>query len=258
MELLDLDTEPGTPATPATAATNPLPAQGFATPVHQAPPQTFAPPASQQPPLTAIATMTGPIAPSWQTAPPPPASPGRRGPIVALSVGAVGVVAAVAIAISMSSSPDKTTRHSGGGTQSSAQSGTQSSTQSQVHSQSQSTSPTSSAKPAGAIPGGYLGSWQGFATGGGLSQPLAFAVTVAQGQPGDPVGVVTNDGGDGQMCQIKTSLVSASPARMVLRVIPNTVSTGCVPIMQDQIYTLNQDGTMQLSLGDYRAQLSRA
>ena len=94
-------------------------------------------------------------------------------------------------------------------------------------------------------------------TGGGLPQPLAIAVAVVQGQPGDAVGTVTNDGGGGQICRIKTSLVSADAGRMVLRVIPNTVSAGCVPIVADQIYTLNQDGTMRLSLGAYVAELSK-
>jgi hypothetical protein len=246
VELLDLDSEPGVVAT---AATNPLPAQGYATPVHQAPLQTFAPPASPSPP-TAIATMTGAMAPSWQTAPPPPVPPKRRGPLIALAAGAVVVVAGVAIAISTSSSSDKTSQQSSGGIQ------TQGSQHAPSASHAQTGKPSSTAADS-AIPSGYLGSWQGTATGGGLPRPLAIAVTVVPGRPGDQVGTVINDGGDGQLCRINTSLVSADTARMVLRVIPNTVSAGCVPIMTDQIYTLNQDGTMQLSLGAYLAELSR-
>ena len=248
VELLDLDTDPGVVAT---ATTNPLPAQGYATPVHQV----------HQAPPTALATMTGPIAPSWQTAPPaPPAGPGRRGPLIALGAGAVVVTAAIAIAVSASSSSDTSSQQSGGGTRTQVQSSQNSQgSPSSPSSQNNQGSPSSqkSQKPAGSIPSGYLGSWQGSVTGGGLPGPLAIAVAVAQGNPGDTVGTVTNDGGNGQMCQIKTSLVSASAARMVLRVIPNTVSAGCVPITTDEIYTLNQDGTMQLSLGDYRAELSR-
>lgn len=257
VELLDLDSEPGAIAS---AVTNPLPAHGSVTPVHQTPQQTFAPPTSPPPPFppfppastsppTAVATMTGAMAPSWQTVPPPPASPKRRGPLIALGAGAVVVVAAIAIATATSSSSDKTAQQSTGGVQSQ---GSQS---------VPSTSPAHTSKPASttssSIPAGYLGSWQGSVTGGGLAQPLAIAVTVVQGRPGDAVGTVTNDGGGGQICRIKTSLVSADTSRMVLRVIPNTVSAGCVPIMADQIYTLNQDGTMRLSLGSYLAELSR-
>jgi eukaryotic-like serine/threonine-protein kinase len=254
VELLDLDSEPGVIAS---AVTNPLPAHGSVTPVYQAPQPTFAPPAtlaapsppaSMSPP-TAVATMTGAMAPSWQTAPPPPASPKRRGPLIALGAGAVVVVAAIAIAIAASSSSDKTTQQSTGG----AQSQGDQSASSTSHAQTSKPAPTTS----GSIPTGYLGSWQGSVTGGGLPQPLAIAVTVVQGRLGDAVGTITNDGGGGQICRIKTSLVSADASRMVLRVIPNTVSAGCVPIVADQIYTLNQDGTMRLSLGAYLAELSK-
>lgn len=161
------------------------------------------------------------------------------------------VVAAIAIAIATSSSSDKPTQQRTGGTQSQ---GNQSVPSPSI-SHAQTSKPASTT--SGSIPTGYLGSWQGSVTGGGLPQPLAIAVTVVQGRPGDAVGTVTNDGGGGQICRIKTSLVSADATRMVLRVIPNTVSAGCVPIVTDQIYTLNQDGTMRLSLGAYLADLSK-
>ncbi|MEY9931128.1 serine/threonine protein kinase [Catenulispora sp. GP43] len=249
VELLDLEADAGHGTAPA----DPVSPQGFATPVYQPPPQTFAPPISQAP-LTAVATMTGPIQtgpmqPSWQTAPLPPASPKRRGPLLAaLGAGAVVVVAAIAIAIASSSSST--------GTPSSTANGTAPITSIPSRSAPISSSPSRSAA-SGSIPGKYLGSWQGTATGPLLPTPLAIAVTVAQGHPGDAVGTVTNDGGDGQICRIKTSLVSADAARMVLRVIPNTASLGCVPITDDEVYTLNQDGSMQLALGSFQAELTK-
>ena len=222
------------------AAANPVPSQGFLAPVYQGQPSFTHPPT--EPPPTAMATMTGPIHPAWQNAQPPP-SPKRRGPpIAALGAGAVVVVAAIAIAVSQSSSSDTTSQHgTGGAPTSNAQAGKQ----------------VTTGTAGGSIPSGYLGSWQGTVTGSQLPYPLPMTVTVAQGRVGDPVGTVTNDGGDSQLCTIKTSLVSAGASRMVLRYVPGTASAGCIPIMADEIYTLNQNGSLQLSVGGYLAQLNR-
>jgi len=264
VELLDLDSDPGADAAQAApsalapprtpppqqpaagysvqwAEANQLPPQGFLAPEYQGQPSFTHPPT--EPPPTAMATMTGPILPAWRNAPPPP-SPKRRGPLIAaLGAGAVVVVAAVVIAVSQSSSSDPTSQqHSGGrAPTSNAQAGTQ----------------VTTGAAGGSIPSGYLGSWQGKVTGSQLAYPLPMTVTVAQGRMGDPVGTVTNDGGDGQLCTIKTSLVSADAGRMVLRYVPGTASAGCVPIMADEIYTLNQNGSLQLSVGGYLAELNR-
>ncbi|MEY9862804.1 serine/threonine protein kinase [Catenulispora sp. GAS73] len=265
VELLDLDSDPGAdpsqadpsalaptrtlpPQQPAAgnpvpgAAANPVPSQSFPAPVYQGQPSFTHPPT--EPPPTAMATMTSPAAlPAWQNTQPPPRPKQRRGPLIAaLGAGAVVVVAAIAIAVSQSSSSDTTSLQQGGGTPTSnAQAGKQ----------------VTTGAAGGAIPSGYLGSWQGTVTGSQLPHPLPMVVTVAQGRVGDPVGTVANDGGNGQTCTIKTSLVSAGAGRMVLRYVPGTVSSGCVPIMADEIYTLNQNGSLQMSVGGYIAELNR-
>lgn len=254
VELLDLEADAGggtgpagPPVGPASSPTRPLPPPPTATAAAYPPPQqTFGPPTSQ-PPMTAMATMTGAMQPSWQTAP-PMAQPKSRGPLLAaLGAGAVVVVAAISIAIATSSST----------------SGTPSSTATSAPGASAPNGPApasstpGASSPSGSIPGKYLGSWQGTATGPLLPTPLAIAVTVAQGHPGQTVGTVTNDGGGGQICRINTSLVSADASRMVLRVIPSTASPGCVPITYDEVYTVNQDGSMLLTLGSFTADLSK-
>ena len=291
VELLDLDSEPGVgmgagagtgaaraahpdPSMPAPAPTfapqqsavgnpghvpgaaaNPTPPQGFLAPAYQTQPSftqpSFTQPSFTQPsfthppteaPPTAVATMTGPIPQPWQNTPPPPIRK-WRGPLIALSAGVVLLVAGYALAPSKNSSSDTTSQQSGGTTQGVVQS-------------PQTSKPASPAAAGGSIPGGYLGSWQGQVSGGGLPSPLAISVTVVQGRTGDPVGTVTNDGGDGQICTIKASLVSADAGRMVLRYVPNSASAGCVPILADEIYTLDQDGSMRLSISSYRAVLN--
>ncbi|WP_194918965.1 serine/threonine-protein kinase [Catenulispora rubra] len=227
------------------AEANQLPPQGFLAPGYQGQPAftqpSFTPPPTEAP-LTAVATMTGSALPAWRN--PPPPSPKRRGPLIAaIGAGAVVVVAAIAIAVSQSSSSDTSSQRQGGGSTptSNAQAGKQSSTGS----------------TGGAIPSSYLGTWQGTVTGSQLPYPLPMTVTVAQGRMGDPVGTVANDGGNGQTCTIKTSLVSASASRMVLRYVPGTASSGCIPILADEIYTLNQNGSMQMTVGGYLAELNR-
>ncbi|MEZ0113589.1 serine/threonine protein kinase [Catenulispora sp. EB89] len=267
VELLDLDSDPAAdpaqadpsaqaptrtlpPRQPAVndsirmAEANQVPPQGFLAPDYQRGYQgqpSFTHPPTEAPP-TAMATMTSPAFPAWRNPPPPP-SPKRRGPLIAaLGAGAVVVVAAVVVAVSQSSSSDTTSQYGGGSAPTSnAQTGKQ----------------VTTGSAGGAVPSGYLGTWQGTVSGSQLPYPLPMTVTVAQGRVGDPVGTVTNDGGNGQMCTIRTSLVSASASRMVLRYVPGTASSGCVPIMADEIYTLNQNGSLQMSVSGYLAELNR-
>lgn len=233
-------------------------------------PRDVAAPTLPQPAPAAAATMTGAALPSSSTVP-PPATARRRGPLIALSAAGVVAVAAVAIAISVSSSsgtPSASSSTPSGIATSSGvpSSGAPSSIASSSTATSSSTTPTSTAgstttpvstAPSGAIPSEYLGKWQGTISGGSLPKPLAIEVDIAQGHPGDQVGVITNDSGEGYSCQIDTALVSATSTRVVMRDIPSTVTNGCVPIIADQYYTLKPDGTMQLKLSTYQAQLTR-
>ncbi|NUP50405.1 MAG: serine/threonine protein kinase [Catenulispora sp.] len=247
VELLDLDSDVGRGAGQSTASTEPL-VPPVATSMPVPAPQN----AVHQNPVTASATMTTPAAPAWPPATPYPAQPpsrGNRKPLLA-AVGAAGaVIAVVAIVIAATSSGSSSQQGTGNGGLGSTTS---------THQTSTSDGPSSSSPaPAGVVPGDYLGDWQGNLTGPTLPRPLAFNIAVAQGRPGDTVGSIVNDGGDGRVCRIQTSLVSADATRMVLRVIPSTVSAGCVPIKTDEVYTLNGDGTMHVKIGTYQADLSQ-
>jgi hypothetical protein len=246
VELLDLDAGPGQPGPGQAGAAITATAQAVQTAVPQQtfpptqasapPPQHIAAPMPPQTVPTAMATMTGAMPPPFAPMP-PPASSRHRVPVIAL--GAVGIVAVavvglvVALTLSLSS-----------GAPSASQSTTSHSTT--AH----------NAAPGGVVPASFIGQWQGTVTGLG-PKPLAIAVSIGQGKPGDQVGVVTNDTGNGYFCQVKTTLVSAGTARVVMRDIPGTATVNCAPIMDDQSYTLNADGTMQLVLAGYRATLTR-
>ncbi|MFL6113596.1 MAG: protein kinase domain-containing protein [Catenulispora sp.] len=255
VELLDLDSDAGHGSEQQSATTRPL-----SPPV--ATPPTFVPQGPHTPPPTAVATMTGPMAPmpTWPPmAPRPPEAPKRGNRNVLISLGSVAAVTIAVLAIVMATTSSGKTSHHGGSTQGLNGTSSASSSTVQSHQQDPTTAGTTSTgtTSAGTIPGGYLGAWQGSLTAATLPRPLAVSLAVGQGRPGDTVATITNDSGDGGTCRIQAALVSADSSRMVLRVIPATVSAGCVPIMADQIYTLGRDGTMHVSIGSYRAELTR-
>lgn len=267
VELLDLDGDAGQqdPAPPVQNPTRPYPPQQ-----PQYAPQGPQVPQAQPPvPVTmaghAPATMPagpgglggpggpgGPAGwrqPGWPATAPTPTGSNRRKPLIA--AGAVVVVAAAGAGIWAATASSGNSGHQSGP-------GVVTTTSSRPAQNDSPTAPISSNPDAsGPIPADYLGTWTGQIDGSSLPQPLAYQIAISEGNVGSPVAHIRNDGGTGFICEADAQLVSADSSRLVLKTIPSTVSSGCVPINDPQYYTLNADGTLHLAIASYQGDLSK-
>ncbi|MFJ1704758.1 serine/threonine-protein kinase [Kitasatospora sp. NPDC088346] len=104
-----------------------------------------------------------------------------------------------------------------------------------------------SAEPAGAVPEGYLGTWQGEVTqeSGAVS---TYRIQLVQGQVGDTVGhAATTGAAPGVQCGETSVLVSASEQSVVVSETLTTTNPGCTPEVSAPLtFELGPDGTLEL------------
>lgn len=179
-------------------------------------------------------------------APVPPVAPGRVGRrgAVAAAVGAtVAAIAAVAALLAPTvggwfahnSPTDHSTSTASGPAQASPQ-----------------------PVPEGAVPVSFLGTWRGEMTSALSSLKIDFRIAVAQGKAGEPVADIHNNNGAGtSYCDASALLVSAAPARLVLRTAPLSSLSGCTAVTAQQVYTVNADGSLHLQVDGFSGDLAK-
>ncbi|MFG2820103.1 protein kinase [Kitasatospora sp. NPDC048365] len=118
----------------------------------------------------------------------------------------------------------------------------------------------SAAADAGAVPAGFLGTWQGRLGSPQLGSGTAdFRITITQGRKGEAVAAIRNNTGPGTgSCDATAELVSSAADRMVLKTRPMSILTGCVANPYDQVYTRNGDGSLHLAVDSFSGDLTRA
>ncbi|MFJ2868070.1 serine/threonine-protein kinase [Kitasatospora sp. NPDC087314] len=258
VELLDLDGEAATqppappgafgPAEPWTATAGPhtapaaIPAPAPGTAVPGPPPPGFgATPALPYPPR-------------------PPSRPARRGAgRVSLAVAAVLAAAVAGTAVFLATRPDD----SGGAGAAATSPGTTAAPPSGGTAGGGTAAPAGGAAtpaptPAGSVPDGFLGTWQGQLGSPQVSLKADFKITITQGRPNDPIAQIHNNTGPGsRYCDSVADLVSATADRVVLRTAPMSTLSGCTADPHDQVYTRNADGSLHLIVGGFTGDLRK-
>ncbi|MFJ3218035.1 serine/threonine-protein kinase [Kitasatospora sp. NPDC086801] len=257
VELLDLDGEaaarpaspPGAfgpaepwtaPASPRTApATMPAPAPGSARP-GPPPPGYGATPALPYPP-----------------APQPPRRPARRGAgRLSLAVAAVLAAAVAGTAVFLATRPDGSAGAGASATGPATNPATNPGTNPGSTAAPAGGADTPSATPAGSIPVGFLGTWQGQLGTPQFSLKADFKITITQGRPNDPVAQIHNNTGPGsRYCDGVADLVSATADRVVLQTAPMNALSGCTADPHAQVYTRNADGSLHLIVNGFSGDL---
>ncbi|MFJ2577445.1 serine/threonine-protein kinase [Kitasatospora aureofaciens] len=193
---------------------------------------------------------TGPAPqPAWPATPPspypPPQQAGRRSS-GRTSVVIAGVLTATVLGtgVYLVARPDD----SSGSSRSASSTGTAAPT----------STPAPTSAPAGAIPDGFLGTWQGRLGSQAVTTKADFQITITQGQKGEPVAEIRNNTGAGTLtCDATANLSSATADRVVLRTAPVNPRSGCIADPHDQVYTRNPDGSLHLVVAGFSGDLQR-
>ncbi|MFI9274520.1 serine/threonine-protein kinase [Kitasatospora sp. NPDC052896] len=109
---------------------------------------------------------------------------------------------------------------------------------------------------SGPIAAAFLGSWRGALTSSAFPTPVGFQITIVQGRPGSEVGAIRNSAGD-TYCDSSALLTTAGAGRLVLTTAQGSASNGCTPDSDPQVYTVNSNGSLHLTISGYSGDLTR-
>ncbi|WP_354644435.1 serine/threonine-protein kinase [Kitasatospora camelliae] len=260
VDLLDLDpdADPSQAATPAQVEAVEEPS-GYSLRTPTVSGMTVAPPPPDHPPTGAATAASAPLPAETRAAADGTVPRSRVLPVVA---AVVAVVLAAGAAVYFAGIPG--THKAGGGKQAGGARSVAATGPS-----TEASSPTSaaaspatdpSAKPdAGTIPAGFLGGWHGSLTNRQSGIAADLEITVAQGRKGDPVGTIHNNTGPGtRYCDSVADLIGVGTDRLVLKTRTMSALTGCVADPHEQVYTLNADGSLHLTVGAFAGDLTRS